>query len=119
MKKLCIAVVLGVVFLFLHGCSSTPPGTVSVKDLIEKESELLGQHVIVVGNAETRTSLAHMKCFQLYKDMNKVWVKLPEDAESLPPQAEKVRVEGTLKKEKFMTMPEEQLCIEATGYTLE
>jgi len=121
MKKLCIAVVLviGIGFLFLHGCSSTPPGTVSVADILEKESELLGQHVVVIGKAETYTSMDQYDLFYLYKEMDEVWVELPEDAISMPPQAEKIRVEGILKRKQFTTMPDEELYIEATSVSLE
>ncbi len=119
MKKLCIAVVLSVGLLALSGCSSTPSGTVSVKDILERESELLGQHVVAVGRAETRTSMTQLNFFHLYQDMDEVWVELPEDAESMPPRAEKIRVEGVLKRKKFTAIPEEQLYIDATSVVLE
>lgn len=119
MKKLCVAVVLCIALLLVCGCSSTPPGTVSVKDILEKGSELLGQHVIVFGRAETNTPMKDLKLFYIYKDYDKVWVQLPPDALSMPPQAEKIKVEGTLKKKKFTAMPEEQIYIEATVVDLE
>lgn len=114
MKKFYVAVVLCVALLLVCGCSSTPPGTVRVKDIVEKGSELLGQHVIVFGRAETNTPMKDLKLFYVYEDFDKAWVQLPQDALAMPPQAEKIRVEGTLKKKKFMTLPEEQIYIEAT-----
>ena len=119
MKKLYVAVVLCVGILLVCGCSSTPPGGVSVKDIREKESELLGQNVIVVGRADTKTPMKDLKLFYLYEDFDKVWVELPKDALAMPPQAEKIRVEGTLRKKKFTALPDEQVYIEATVVDLQ
>jgi hypothetical protein len=119
MKKLYIAVVLCIGLMLVCGCTATPPDTVTVKDILEKGSELLGQHVVVFGRAETGTPMKDMRLFYVYKDFDKVWVELPKDALSMPPQAEKIRVEGTLKKKKFTAMPDEQMYIEATVVDLE
>lgn len=119
MRKLCIAVVLCIGLLLACGCSSAPPGTVNVKDILEKGSELLGQHVVVFGRADTKSPMKDMNLFYVYEGFDKVWVELPKDALAMPPQAEKIRVEGTLKKKKFMTMPDEQLYIEATVVDLD
>ena len=119
MKKLCIAVVLCVGFLLVCGCTSAPPGSLHVKDILEKESELLGQHVVVVGRADTNTSMKDLNLFYVYEEFDKVWVELPKDALAMPPQAEKIRVEGTVKRKKFMTIPDEQLYIEATVVDLQ
>ena len=38
--------------------------------------------------------------------------------ESMPPQGEKIQVEGTLERKKFTSIPEEQLYINATSVSL-
>jgi hypothetical protein len=52
MKKLCIVVFLGIGLLIIPACSATPPGTLSIADILGRESELLGQSVVVIGRAE-------------------------------------------------------------------
>ena len=118
MKKLCMAVVLGIGLLIIHGCSSTPSGTISVDDLLEQESELLGQNVVVVGRSDTKTDRTDFNMFKIYNKLKNVWVECP-NRDSMPPQAEKIRVEGTLSRKKFTGMTEEQLYIKATSVSLE
>ncbi|MEJ2111150.1 MAG: hypothetical protein P8Z37_14810 [Acidobacteriota bacterium] len=118
MKKLCMAFVLGIGLLIMQGCSSTPSGTISVDDLLEQESELLGRHVVVVGRSDTKTDRSDFNMFKIYNKLKNVWVECP-GKDSMPPQAEKIRVEGTLGKKKFSGMAEEQLYIEATSVSLE
>jgi hypothetical protein len=118
MKKVCIAVFLGIGLLIIQGCSSSPPGTVSIADILEKESELLDQPVVVIGRAETQTTMSKFNMFKLYKGGDSVWVEFPASA-TMPPQAEKVRVDGTLKRKKFSGMPEAELYVEAASVDLE
>jgi hypothetical protein len=118
MKKLNAAVFLGVWLLAALGCSSTPSGTIAVGDLLEKEAELLGQEVVVVGRSDIRTSMSTFNMFKIYNREDNVWVKFSE-TESMPPQGQKIRVNGTLKRQKFTGIPEEQLYIEAVDVSLE
>ena len=103
MKKVSTAVFLGLWILISLGCSSTPSGTVAVKDLQEGIADRIGQDVVVVGMADTRTSLASFKMFKLSAGTNYVWASIPETAEE-PPQGLKVRVTGTVKQKEFPSM---------------
>ncbi len=118
MKRLCTAVFLCVGLLVAYGCSSAPSGTVAVGDVLKMESELLGQQVVVLGRAETQTAMSQFNMFKIYKGGDNLWVEFPE-MDTMPPQAEKIRVEGIVKKKKFSGIPEEQLYIEAKSVTLE
>jgi hypothetical protein len=118
MKKLCMAVFLSVCLLITLSCSSTPSGTTPVGDLAKKETELLGQKVVVVGMAETKTALSSFQMFRVFKGGDSIWVAFPE-TESMPPQGLKVRVTGTLQKKKFTGIPTDQLYIEATTVDME
>jgi hypothetical protein len=119
MKKLCVAVFLSAWLLITLGCSSTPSGTVSVSDLIKKESELLGQNVVIVGTAETRTSMASFNMFKVFnRSGDSIWVTFP-DTDSMPPQGASIRVSGKLDRKKFTGFPEDQLYIEATAVAIE
>ena len=118
MKTLCLAAFLTVCLLGAMGCSSTPSGTVSVADVIKNEKELLGKNVVVVGLAETQTTMSAFNMFKVYNKGENIWVTFPETA-SMPPQGMKVRVDGTLKRQKFTAIPEEQLYIEAIKFSLE
>ena len=79
---------------------------------------LLGQQVVVLGRAETQTAMSQFNMFKIYKGGDNLWVEFPE-MDTMPPQAEKIRVEGIVKKKKFSGIPEEQLYIEAKSVTLE
>jgi hypothetical protein len=118
MKKLFMVAIITVWLLGLMGCSSTPPGTVSVSHILENQAQLMGQHVVAVGLAETKTGRSSFNMFRLFDGGDSVWVTFPE-MDSMPPQGEKVRVDGTLKKKKFTAMPDEVLYIEATKVSLE
>ncbi len=117
MKKLCTAVFLSLSLLFLLSCSSTPPGTVSIADILKNTAERLGQNVVVVGMAETKTSHSSFNMFKLYDDSRNIWVTLPE-SQSMPPQGMKVRVTGTIQQKEF-TIIGEVFYIDATGVTME
>jgi hypothetical protein len=101
MKKLCAAVFLALWLLISFGCSSTPSGTISIGDIQKNTAQYLGQNVVVVGMADTRTSGSSFGLFKLSNnDYKYLWVKLPEGAEE-PPQGIKVRVFGTLREGQF------------------
>jgi len=99
MKKLSIAV-LGLWLLFSFGCSSTPSGTISIGDIQKNAAERIGQNVVVVGMADTRTPLSSFRMFKLYDGNRYLWVTLPQSAEE-PPQGISVRVSGTLQQKEF------------------
>jgi hypothetical protein len=99
MKKLSMAV-LGLWLLFSFGCSSTPPGTISIGDIQKNVAERIGQNVVVVGMADTRTPLSSFRMFKLYDGNQYLWVTLPQSAEE-PPQGISVRVSGTLQQKEF------------------
>jgi hypothetical protein len=100
MKKLCAAVFLVLWLLISLGCSSTPSGTISIGDIQKNTAERLGQNVVVVGMADTRTPLSSFRMFKLYDGSKFLWVKLPEGAEE-PPQGIDVRVTGPLREGEF------------------
>lgn len=118
MKRLCIAVVLGIGLLLVYGCSSLPPGALTVNDVLDRKAELLGKHVLVYGRADTDTNMAEFNLFKIYEEYKNVWVQCP-DKDSMPPQTEKIKVDGTLEMKKFTGMTEEQLCIVATDVSLQ
>lgn len=100
MKKLAAAVLLGLYLLISLGCSSAPSGTVAIKDLQKTITQQVGQNVVVVGMADTRTPLSSFKMFKLYKGTDFVWASLPEGTEE-PPQGINVRVSGTIQQKEF------------------
>ena len=103
MKKYSAAVVLGLWLLFSLGCSSTPSGTIAVKDLQKSMAEKVGQNVVVVAMTDIRTELSSFKMFKLYESNSFVWASIPEGAEE-PPQGYKVRVSGVVKEKEFPAM---------------
>jgi hypothetical protein len=117
MKRLVTAVILSTLLLTFLGCSSTPPGTTSVGDVVKKATELIGQNVVVVGLSETRTSMTSFRMFKIYDGGNFLWVVLPEGTE-MPPQGLKVRVTGLLQQKEF-TVIGKTIYIEATKVAME
>jgi hypothetical protein len=117
MKKLSTAVILGLWLLISLGCSSTPPGTISVADLQKTAAERIGQEVVVVGMADTRTPLSSFRMFRLYNGNQYIWVARPESTEE-PPQGIKVRVFGTLQEKEF-TVIGKAFYIQATKVAME
>ena len=115
MKRLCTAAVLGLWLLFSIGCSSTPSGTISVIDV--QKPERVGQNVVVVGMAETKTSLSTFKMFKLYNDQKYVWVELQPSME-MPPQGMNVRVFGALQQKEYNVIGK-VYCIQATRVAME
>lgn len=102
--------------LFL-GCSSTPPGTVPIGELQSKGAERLGQNVVVVGLAETRTSMSSFKMLKVYDGGNFLWVVLPEGTE-MPPQGVRIRASGVLQQKEF-TVIGKTIYIEANKVEME
>jgi hypothetical protein len=100
MKKFCAATIVSLLLLLTFGCSSTPSGTVAIKDLQQNAAAQLGQNVVVVGMAEMNTPNAPTRMFRIYRDNHYFWVSLPESA-SEPPQGADVRVSGTLQQKEF------------------
>jgi hypothetical protein len=117
MKKLSAAVFLCLWLLFSLGCSSTPPGTVPLADLLSQGTERLGQNVVVVGMAETKTPLTSFMMFKLYDDGKSIWVLLPESV-PMPPQGISVRVSGALQQKEF-TVIGKTIYIDATKVAME
>jgi hypothetical protein len=117
MKKLCITVFIGFWLLISLGCSSTPPGTISIGDILDNTQEKLGQSVVVVGMAETKTSHSSFNMFKLYDDGKNIWVQFQE-SQSMPPQGMKVRVSGIIKQKEF-TIIGNVFYIDATEVTVE
>lgn len=117
MKTLCAATFVGVMLLLLSGCSSTPEGTIAIKEIVNNSAAMLGQDVVVVGMAETKTPLASFRMFKLFKGNDYVWSTIPEGTEE-PPQAVKVRVTGKLLQKEFNIVGE-VYYIEATQIRME
>ncbi len=117
MKKLSTAIFLGLWILISLGCSSTPAGTVAVKDLQEGIADRVGDEVVVVGMADTRTPLASFKLFKLSAGNNYIWASIPEATEE-PPQGHKVRVAGTVTQKEFPAMGNVYF-VESTTLTME
>ncbi len=117
MRKLCAGIFIGVMLLLAFGCSSTPSGTIAISELQKTAASRLGQEVVVVGDAETKTPLSSFKMFKLFKGSDYIWVTIPEGAEE-PPQAVSVRVTGTLQQKEFNIVGK-VYYIEATKLRLE
>jgi hypothetical protein len=117
MNKFCTAVFLGLWLLFSIGCSSIPAGTMAIKDILANPAQKLGQEVVAVGIAETRTSMTSFKMFKLYQSSDSIWVTLPAETEE-PPQGIKVRVTGPLQEKEF-TIIGKVFYIEATKVAME
>jgi hypothetical protein len=100
MNKLCAATIIGLVLLLSFGCSSAPSGTVAISELQKTAASRLDQEVVVVGMAETKTSLSSFRMFKLFKGTDFVWTSIPEGTEE-PPQAVSVRVTGVMKQKEF------------------
>ena len=117
MKKLFAATVLSVILLLSFGCSSTPSGTIAVSELQKDPASHLGKEVVVVGMAETKTSLSSFRMFKVFKGTNYVWASIPEGTEE-PPQAVSVRVTGTMQQKDF-SVEGKIYFIEATKIRME
>jgi hypothetical protein len=100
MKKLFIACFIGLLLLLSFGCSSIPSGTEPIKEIQKNPAAKVGQEIVVVGMAETKTNMAAFKMFKIYQDNDYLWVTLPEGTDQ-PPQGINVRVTGPLQQKEF------------------
>jgi hypothetical protein len=100
MKKICAAACISLLMMLLAGCSSIPSGTDRIVEIQKNGVSRLGQNVIVVGMAETKTGMSSFKLFKVYQDNNNIWVALPEGGNE-PPQGVNVRVTGPLQQKEF------------------
>ena len=101
MKKISIAIPLGLLLMFFAGCSSTPEGTVALKELQNTIEQRIGQEVAAVGAVDTKVSgMSITGLFRLYRGNDAVWSSIPE-GEPAPPQGVRVRVTGVVKEETF------------------
>ena len=116
MKKLGTAVFLIWLLLSL-GCSSTPPGTDKISDLVANGASRLGQNVTAVGISETKTGFSSMMLFKLFDGSKSIWV-LRNDEIPEPPQGTKVRVVGTL-QQKDLNVLGKTILIEAKSVLME
>ena len=105
MKKLFTAAFLGLWLMFSLGCSSVPPGTMTIKDALASPEDQLGAETVLVGMAETRTEMSTFGMFKLYQGNDFIWVTLPEGTEE-PPQGIDVRVSGILQQKEFTIIGE-------------
>jgi hypothetical protein len=118
MKKFSAAVLIGLWLLISLGCSSAPSGTVAIKELQNNMAQRVGQNVVAVGIADTRTTLASHKIIKIYKGMDSIYISLPEGTEA-PPQGVSVRVAGVIQEKEFPGLPGKTYYIESTTVSLE
>ena len=118
MKKFSAAILIGLWLLISLGCSSAPSGTVAIKDLQNNMAQRVGQNVVVLGIADTRTTLASHKIIKIYKGMDSIYISLPEGTEA-PPQGVSVRVTGVIQQKEFPGLPGKTYYIESTNVSLE
>jgi hypothetical protein len=118
MKKLGAAIFLAWL-LCSFGCSSTPSGTNNINDLLTNGASQLGQKVIVVGLAETKTGQTSFGLFRVVNTASNknIWIHRSEEVDE-PPQGEKVRVEGVLQQKEFNIIGK-VFYIEATKVSME
>ena len=101
MKKISIAIPLGLLMMFFVGCSSAPDGTVAIKELQNTIEQRIGQEVVAVGAVDTNVGGMSMTgLFRLYRGNDSVWTSIPE-GDPTPPQGVRVRVTGVVKAEEF------------------
>jgi hypothetical protein len=98
MKKHCTAVFICLLLLLLIGCSSTPSGTDTIKELQKNGASKIGQNVVVVGVSETKVNQSKM--FKVYKGGDFIWATVPEGRDD-PPQGLTVRVSGQLQQKEI------------------
>jgi hypothetical protein len=118
MKKPYAAAFLGLLLLFSIGCSSIPSGTERIDELLKNAASRIGQDVVVVGMADTKTPMSSFKMFKIYQKNNQnIWVLRPEGTEE-PPQGVSVRVSGPLQEKEFKVIGK-VYYIEATKVRME
>lgn len=101
MKKFSIALPSVLFLMIFIGCSSTPEGTVAIKELQQNIEQQIGQKVVVVGSVDTSVEgISITGLFRLYKGNDAVWVSILE-GEPVPPQGLRVRVAGVVAEKDF------------------
>lgn len=100
MNKICAAAFISLLLLLSISCSSIPSGTERISELQKNAASKLGQEVVVVGMAETKTPLSSFKMFKVYQDNDFIWASVPEGKDE-PPQGFNVRVSGPLQEKEF------------------
>jgi len=119
MKRFSIAISFGLFLMLFAGCSSTPEGTVTIKDLQQTIEQQIGQKVVVVGSVDTSAgSLSITRLFRLYKGNDAVWVSIPEN-EPTPPQGIRVRVIGVISEKEFPGGIGRRVYIESQSINME
>jgi len=110
MKKLCAVAFVSLLLLISIACSSIPKGTEAIDQLQKNGATRIGQNVVVVGMAETRTPLSSssFKMFRIYQDNNNIWVALQPGTE-MPPQGVNVRVTGILQQKQFSLIGKDKI----------
>jgi hypothetical protein len=119
MKRFSIAIPLGLLLMIFVGCSSTPEGTVAIKDLQQTIEQQIGQKVVVVGSVDTSAGgVSITRLFRLYKGNDAVWVSIPEN-EPTPPQGVRVRVTGVVSEKDFPGGIGRRVYIESQSINME
>ena len=119
MKKILTATLFGLSLMILAGCSSTPEGTMAIKDLAQNIEQMIGQKVVVVGTVDTKVQgMATAGLFKVYKGNVSVWASRPEGS-SEPPQAVLVRVSGVVQEEDFPGGIGRRVFIQSESVTME
>jgi len=119
MKKIPIA--FGLLMMIFAGCSSSPEGTVAIKDLQRDIERQIGQRVVVIGSVDTKDnslSSPEARLFRLYKGNDTVLASIPEGTEA-PPQGVRVRVTGVVAEKDFPAGIGRKVYIEAETITME
>jgi hypothetical protein len=119
MKKNSTTLLFCLLLLVLIGCSSTPEGTVAIKDLQKNIEQQIGQKVVVVGTADTSASgMSTTGLFRLYKGNEAVWVSVPERG-SAPPQGVRIRVTGVIAENTFSGGIGRRVYVDLESITME
>jgi hypothetical protein len=119
MKKISTAVLFGLLLTAFIGCSSTPEGTVAIKDLQQNIEQRIGQKVVVVGLVDTSVGgMSITGLFRLYRGNDAVWASIPEGG-SEPPQGVRVRVTGVVAEDDFPAGIGKRVYIESQSIMME
>ena len=119
MKRFIIAIPFGLLLMLLASCSSTPEGTVAIKNLQQTIEQQIGQKVVVIGSVDTSAGgISITRLFRLYKGNDAVWASIPEDA-PIPPQGVRVRVTGVVSEKDFPGGIGRRVYIEAHSINME
>jgi ABC-type Fe3+-hydroxamate transport system substrate-binding protein len=120
MKNFSVVILIGLLLMVFSGCSSSPEGTVAIKDLQRTMEQQIGQKVVVVGAVDTKNvgGMAITGLFRLYKGNDVVWASVPE-GEAEPPQGVRVRVTGVVAEKDFPAGVGRRVYIESESIRME